>query len=66
LQSKIIKMDLRSLLVLLVVCLAIHLEGASAQYGSSPSNGAPGVVGAGYSSLGVAAALLAIAALVFN
>ncbi|KAK1629004.1 hypothetical protein QYE76_003319 [Lolium multiflorum] len=41
-------MDLRSLLVLLLVCLAVHLEGANAQYGSSPSNGAAGVAGAGY------------------
>ena len=59
-------MDLRSLLVLLVVSLAIQLEGVNAQYGNSPSNGAAGVAGAGYSSLGVAAALLAIAALVLS
>lgn len=59
-------MDHRSLLVLLVVCLAIHLEGANAQYGSSSSNGAAGVAREGYSSLVVAAALLAAAALVFN
>jgi hypothetical protein len=59
-------MDLRSLLVLLLVCLAVHLEGANAQYGSSPSNGAAGVAGAGYSSLGMATALLAVAALILN
>ena len=59
-------MDLRSLLVLLVLSLAIHLEGADAQYGSSPSNGAAGVDGAGYSSVGDAAALLAVAALVLS
>lgn len=56
-------MDYRALLVLLIVFLAVHLEGTTAQYGSSV--GAPGAAGAGY-SLGVAAALLAVAAFVWN
>uniref|UniRef100_A0A0D9XNX1 Uncharacterized protein n=1 Tax=Leersia perrieri TaxID=77586 RepID=A0A0D9XNX1_9ORYZ len=53
--------------VLLVVFLVSHLEVATAQYGGSSSNGAAGPMAAGGGcSVAVAAAVLAIAAFVWN
>lgn len=54
--------------LLLAACVAAHLGAASAQYGGSSSSGAAGtgpVDGAGY-LLGVAAAVLAVAAFVWT
>lgn len=51
-------------LVLLVACLATHFGSASAQYGSGAAGTGP-ADGAGY-LLGVAAAVVAVVAFVWN
>ncbi|PUZ43632.1 hypothetical protein GQ55_8G023900 [Panicum hallii var. hallii] len=58
-------MQLVSALVLLLACVAAHFGAVSAQYGNSAAAGTGPADGAGY-LLGVAAAVLAVAAFVWT